>query len=247
MKERILIGQLRQLADQYETNDFIKSDPVQFVHKGWKCQQDIEIAGFIASWLAYGKREAFIPVIEEVLANMPYCPLDYLMHRRWVYNTGDGAVTLYRFYKRVDLYDLFEHLYEIYDHSINMEIAVCKRMVRKNESMLEALISLFPYVKGVPQDTKSACKRLNMFLRWMVRKNSPVDIGVWKQIDPDGLLVPLDTHVARIARQLGLLEGTSNNMRAVMQLTDKMRTIFPNDPARADFALFGYGVTHPNE
>jgi len=246
MKERILMGQLRQLADQYETNDFIKSDPVQFVHKGWKCQQDIEIAGFIASWLAYGKREAFIPVIEEVLKQMSPSPLEYLERRRWVFS-GDDAVTLYRFYKRVDLYDLFEHLYSIYFNFKTMENAVYKHMIHDGTTSLEALISLFSHVKGVPQDTKSACKRLNMFLRWMVRKCGPVDIGIWTVIDASNLLIPLDTHVARIARQLGLLEGTSNNMRAVIQLTDKMRKIFPNDPARADFALFGYGVTHPKE
>lgn len=109
---------------------------------------------------------------------------------------------------------------------------------------LDALINLFPGVKGIPQDSKSACKRLNMFLRWMCRRNSPVDLGIWSFIPQSSLLIPLDTHVATVGRQLGLITGKDDSMNTVLELTTNCRNVYPLDPCKCDYALFGYGVNN---
>lgn len=105
------------------------------------------------------------------------------------------------------------------------------------------LIACFHGIKGFPKSNFSACKRLNMLLRWMSRKNSPVDLGLW-DIKPSKLIIPLDTHVHRIALDLGLTKRKQADMKTALEITDAMREIWPEDPAKGDFALFGYGVNN---
>ena len=111
---------------------------------------------------------------------------------------------------------------------------------------LNALISLFN-ANGIPKDRKSACKRLCLFLRWMIRRDGIVDLGVWRKFSPADLLIPLDVHVNRVARQHGLLTRTSADMRAVEELTAHCRALYPHDPAIMDFALFGAGFNAGNK
>ena len=172
-------------------------------------------------------------------------PFVFIVERRWEQMEHLKDAVLYRFYKWGDFYDLCERLYDIYQNYTTMEQAVCKQYDEiKNPDWVQSVLNLFPGVKGVPKDTKSACKRVCMFMRWMVRWGSDVDLGIWSFIPTSKLIVPLDTHVARMARQLGLITVKGNNMRAAYQLTQQCRLAFPNDPAKADFALFGYGITH---
>lgn len=105
------------------------------------------------------------------------------------------------------------------------------------------LIDMFDNIKGFPKDKKSACKRLNMLLRWMARQDSPVDLGLW-DIDPSKLIIPVDTHVHRMALDLGLTKRRQADMKTALEITDAMREIWPEDPAKGDFALFGYGINH---
>lgn len=117
-----------------------------------------------------------------------------------------------------------------------------------DKTPVQALSAYFNGINGIPDHDKgSACKRLCMFLRWMVRTGSPVDMGIWRKVSPDSLIMPLDTHVHRMALELGLTSRKQADMRTAVEITNAMREVFPNDPARGDFALFGYGVEHKNK
>lgn len=243
---------LKELAERYETHNFIVDDPVMFPSRYHK-QVDIEIVGFIASWLAYGNRKAIIKTCETLFKEMlEYAPspYDFIMNQSYIKFSRNHPVNecLYRFYKYMDFYDLCESLRMIYKKHPTMETAMFDKLANRRKIgvyPIQSLIDLFPErVKGVPHDTKSACKRLCMFMRWMARKNSPVDLGIWRHLDPKYLLMPLDTHVARIGRQLGLITLKRNNMDTVLELTYNCRRVFPKDPCKCDFALFGYGVNN---
>lgn len=237
-----------KLAEQYEKPEFITDDPVQFPRRfGYKCSQ--EIVGFIAAWLAYGNRKAILSTCEKLCKEMerltPYMYIKNMGWRKYI----DSEEPLYRFFKEKDFADLCRALKEIYDNNEDMEEALSKNYTRTMGATdyLDALISLFPGVKGIPQDSKSACKRLNMFLRWMCRRNSPVDLGIWSFIPQSSLLIPLDTHVATVGRQLGLITGKGDSMNTVLELTTNCRNVYPLDPCKCDYALFGYGVNNKNQ
>lgn len=243
---------LVDLADKYETPAFVDSDPVQFP-RIYTTLPNQEIVGFIAAWLAYGNRTAIIKTMQRLLNEMynvrHETPQRFIINRSWKNEKFDHKETdvLYRFYTYGDFYNLCEHLFQIYVNFESMYEIVRYQLNRSCGSPLVSLINVFydysKPVKGIPMVPTSACKRLNMFLRWMVRRNSPVDLGVW-HFDPNTLLIPLDTHVARVARELGLITRKGNDMTTVIQLSEVLREVFPKDPARGDFALFGYGVNN---
>lgn len=252
-----MIELLQQYAARYETPEFVLDDPVQFPRR-FTNVRDIEIAGFIAQWLAYGSRKAFIKVVNQLFETMasyatsPYTFISEGYYYQMRKNYPDTQ-RLYRFFTYGNFYDLCEGLACVYRIYNTLEDAVLYEANRDkyngcNIRYLIGLINVFFYlrgkpIKGIPKDWSSACKRLNMFLRWMVRRNSPVDLGVW-HFDPNALLIPLDTHVARVARELGLITSKSNDMATVIQLSEVLRKVFPKDPARGDFALFGYGINN---
>ena len=240
-----LKNQIKKFAEQYERADFAMDDPVQFPRRyNDKCSQ--EIVGLIASWLAYGNRKAILATCESLFAEMNRdTPYIYIKNRAWE-RYVDSKETMYRFFKWGDFAKLCEALKGIYDEHADMEEALSKAYTGFSGSTdyLSALIVLFPDVKGIPQNTKSACKRLNMFLRWMVRKDSPVDLGIWNVIPTNHLLIPLDTHVAAVSRKLGLIKSKGDNMNTVLELTTNCCKVYPSDPCRCDFALFGFGVNN---
>ena len=234
---------LIRLADQYETKDFIKDDPIRFPHEVAKRgggRRDIEISAILSSWLAYGNRKQFCSVLQALHELMGYKPYEYLNSLSWrIFKDCDD--TMYRFNTYHDLYALFDDLriyyFDIYKSQTIGEI------LRQSVNPLQKLIDMFDNIKGFPINDKSACKRLNMLLRWMSRKDSPVDLGLWN-IDPSKLIIPVDTHVHRMALDLGLTKRKQADMRTALEITDAMREIWPEDPAKGDFALFGYGVNH---
>jgi uncharacterized protein (TIGR02757 family) len=249
---------LQQYAAQYETPEFVLDDPVQFPRRFINVH-DIEIAGFIAQWLAYGSRKAFIKVANQLFETMasyatsPYTFISEGYYYQMRKNYPDTQ-RLYRFFTYGNFYDLCEGLACVYRIYNTLEDAVLYEANRDkyngcNIRYLAGLIDVFFWqqgkaIKGVPKDWSSACKRLNMFLRWMVRRDSPVDLGIWTRIDPADLIIPLDTHVHRIASQLGLFYPVARGLNAALQITLNLHKIFPNDPCKGDFALFGYGVNH---
>ena len=239
-----IIQKLRSWADQYETLAFISSDPVQFPHSLYDCKasiQDIEISAFVTSWLAYGNRKQIIAKAEQLHLLMQWQPLEYIRSKRWAVFLSDDR-TLYRFYKWSDFASLCQRLESVY----RVESRSMGQVITETEkSPLCAIIDLFQGVKGIPKTDDSACKRLCMFLRWMVRDNSPVDMGCWSDIiSKRNLLIPLDTHVHSMALLLGLTKRKQEDMVTAIEITEKFRQVFPDDPSKGDFALFGYGINN---
>lgn len=231
---------LIRLAERYETEEFIKDDPVQFPHEVAKrggSRRDIEISAILSSWLAYGNRKQFCSVLQALHELMGYKPFEYLCSQSWrIFKDCDS--TMYRFYTYHDFYTLMERLEILY----NRDAFSFENKLSKYHP-ISYLIACFHGIKGFPKSNFSACKRLNMLLRWMARKESPVDLGLWL-IDPSKLIIPVDTHVHRMALDLGLTKRRQADMKTALEITDAMREIWPEDPAKGDFALFGYGVNH---
>jgi len=226
MKERLIA-----LAEKYETADFIKDDPSQFMHR-YSTSQEQERAAFIAAALSYGSRKQFIPKIQYIL---------------------DGGIIpdnddcFYRLHTNRMVHRFLEVTDRIY-----AEYGSILGMMKANDvhTGIDAVKLITGYFadKGasdlIPKNTQSACKRVCMFLRWMVRDNSPVDLGLWSnQIDKSTLIMPMDTHVLQEAEKLGLIKSRSGSMSTAIKLTNKIKEIFPSDPLKADFALFGLGVS----
>ncbi|MBO6118525.1 MAG: TIGR02757 family protein [Bacteroidales bacterium] len=243
---------LRDLALKYETTEFISDDPVSFPHR-YKEVCDIEISAFIAQWLAYGKREMFLRVLDMLGQKMGTSPHLYIKNRGFE-EFKDDDTCLYRFYKKRDLYFLCSKLHEVYFEcyggGLTMQEVLKKRIDTdfpcSFKAVLECLASIFGSVNGIPDNTASACKRLCMFLRWMVRKSSPVDFGLWNIVKTEDLIIPLDTHVFQQSKRFNLTMRKNADFKTAVEITEGLKQIFPNDPVRADFALFGYGVNNKN-
>lgn len=236
--DKAIKQQLIEWADKYESLSFVANDPVQFPRK--HIGKRAEISGFITSWLSFGNRKAIIKAadwLDKDFCGDPYC---WVMTKQYNLYYNDHR-TFYRLFSYDDIYKLGKRLNELYNDFERMEDMVAQ----PNKTPLEALSDYFKGINGVPDHNKgSACKRLCMFLRWMVRTDSSVDMGIWEKISPDNLIIPLDTHVHRMALELGLTSRKQADMRTAIEITNAMREVFPNDPAKGDFALFGYGVEH---
>jgi len=234
-------NKLDKLVKKYETKDFIKSDPIQFPHR-YNSKEDIEIAGFISSLFAFGKREIFIKKLD-FLFSLSLTPYELITDFK-KYNLSDF---LYRFIKSEDLIELFRLLNKLYitDKS-SLEELFNNKDYFKTATDYFYLNSKCPNNAGfcfmfAKPENNSAMKRLNMFLRWMIRDGN-VDLGIWNSIKKSDLLIPLDTHVAKISRGFNLLKRTSNDFKAVVELTTKLKEFDENDPIKYDFALFGLGI-----
>lgn len=241
--------ELDKLVEQYETPEFIKDDPIQFPHK-FKNEEDVTIAGFLASCIAYGNRKVILKKIDELLNLIEYKPYDFVMNFE-PKMLGDYN---YRFTKEPDFANFFKKLNNLYKNKKCLKWLFESNYNGDTIPMLQAVCNYFyddcdltqGYCHLVPNPKKGGTlKRLNMFLRWLVRK-PPVDLALWDFIPTSKLVIPFDTHVARISRGMGLLTRNSNDYKAVLELTNNLKQFDANDPAKYDFALFGYGITHPN-
>ena len=235
-----ITAQLRRAAQQYECPAFIDGDPVQFPHR-YSERHDIEVSAFISAWMAYGSRKVFLGVLDRLHKMMDAAggPYRYVISESWRYLGHEGC--LYRFYKWADFSLLCERLSIVYSRMDSLE-----DLFVPGESLEKGVMNLcreFDGVNGIPvPGSTSANKRLYMFLRWMVRKGSPVDFGIWTHVTPAQLLVPVDTHVYAVAKSLGLTARSSADLKTSIEITGKMAEIWPDDPARGDFALYGSQV-----
>ncbi len=245
------LRELRPVLDEaYETYHkpvFIQDDPISIPHLFTK-KEDIEIAGFYAAIFSWGQRKTIIAKSKELLSMMENKPHEFLI--------GASANDLkafchfkHRTFNADDFYAIHHGLKMIYREHGGLEKVIGQGF--KTQDAWHGLISLnkiiFSY-DHLPRtrkhisnpETGSACKRLHMFLRWMVRKDTKgIDFGLWKDIPPAQLLCPLDVHVANTARKMGLLHRKQNDRKAVDELTDTLKTLDPDDPAKYDYALFG--------
>lgn len=238
--------QLREYAAMYETEAFLLVDPSLFMHLV-KGKENQETMAFIASSLSYGSRKQFIPKIRFILEASAKDVYHWVKSGEYDADIPAADVCYYRLYTYRAVNGFLSALREMLNRYGSIG-----EFVRSNaDDCPTALIALTDFfnrrsVGGIiPQDTTSACKRLCMFMRWMVRDNSAVDLGLWADfIDRRTLIMPLDTHVIQQALRLGLLTRATSSMAAAVRLTDEMRKIFPDDPLKGDFALFGYGINH---
>lgn len=235
-----VITQLRTAADRYECRSFIEGDPIRFPHR-YTNAQDIEVSAFVSAWMAYGSRKVFLGVLEKLHRMMDAAggPYRFIISESWRYLSDDGC--LYRFYKWADFSMLCQRLADVYSRMESLE-----NLFIPGEPLENGVLNLcreFEGVNGIPvPGSTSANKRLYMFLRWMVRKGSPVDFGIWTRVTPDQLLVPVDTHVYATAKALGLTLRNSADLKTSVEITGQMAQIWPDDPARGDFALYGSQV-----
>lgn len=244
---------LDSLVEQFNTPNFIADDPISIPHLFSK-RADIEIMGFWIAMLAWGQRKTIINKATELVQLMDGAPYDFILNHQ----EKDRARFLnfkHRTFQTTDTLYFLEFFQNYYRTNSSLENAFSQFISPEDETVKKGLIgfhNLFFALEFAPQRTrkhvstparKSTCKRLNMFLRWMVRQdNKGVDFGLWKQISPSQLLIPLDVHVDRIARKLGLLERKQRDWQAVTELSAALRQFDPKDPAKYDFALFGLGV-----
>ena len=239
---------LTRYAARYETAAFLEGDPSWFMHQV-KGDANREATAFVAAALSFGSREQFMPKIQS-LVECAGGDVDGLVRDgrfARIVACGSGEC-FYRFFTHARMHD-FLRAYQ----ALLVEHGTLGEYVRRECGgdgflAVDAVCRWFATHDGggvVPKDAKSACKRVCMFLRWMVRSGSPVDLGLWSGfIDRRTLVMPLDTHVVQQANRLGLLSGGASSMAAAKRLTAALAEVFPEDPLRGDFALFGYGVNH---
>lgn len=253
MNKQKLIELLNSKVKTYNQPSFIAADPVCIPHRFTK-QPDIEIAAFFAAIFAWGNRTTIINKTTELLQLMDNAPHDFVLHAAAnELNRLEGFK--HRTFNTTDLLYCVEFFKHHYTSNASLETAFTKWMGKNDPDVENGLTGFHHYffsLPYIPERTRkhiatpqknSSCKRLNMFLRWMVRQdNCGVDFGIWKNIQPAQLICPLDVHVARVARNLGLLQRTQNDWQAAKELTINLCTLDTQDPIKYDFALFGLGV-----
>ncbi len=232
---------------QYEHPKFIQSDPIQLVHQFTK-KEDIEIAGLLISTIAWGNRTMIIRSGERILDIMGNTPHEFIMN----YEANTLPDFVHRTFNAMDLDFFFRALKRIYQKFNSLEDSfysdpkfpgVQGRIVSFRKEMFEETHEKRSEKHISDPSRNSAAKRLNMYLRWMVRDAKyGVDFGVWRSIPKSELMIPLDVHTARVAAKLKLLKRKQNDWKALEEVMHVLKKFDPNDPAKYDFALFGLGA-----
>lgn len=249
-----MIHELKDFLDEkvmlYNNPKFIESDPIQIPHQ-FQLKEDIEIAAFLTATIAWGNRKMIINNANKMMELFGNAPYDFVMeHKPHHLEALNGFV--HRTFNSSDLVYFVKALQHIYTNHNGLEGIFS---THKSDERLQDAISNFKQVffelAHLPRTTKhvsnpkkgSAAKRINMFLRWMVRDNSSgVDFGLWKNLSPSQLSCPLDVHSGNVARKLGILTRKQNDGKALLELDTALRNFDANDPVKYDFALFGLGV-----
>ncbi len=244
--------ELKEFLDEkvllYNNPSFIVDDPVQIPHL-YTQKEDIEIAGFLSATIAWGNRKMIIKNAHKMMDLMGNSPYDFVMnHNEDHLEALDGFV--HRTFNSVDFATFIQALQHIYRHHGGLE-----KVFSTSDLPLQERISKFKTLffeiqhqsrtqKHISDPLKgSAAKRINMYLRWMVRNdNAGVDFGIWKGVSPSELSCPLDVHSGNMARKLGMLKRTQNDAKALLELDTALRELDPVDPVKYDFALFGLGA-----
>jgi uncharacterized protein (TIGR02757 family) len=234
---------------QYNNPSFIECDPISIPHQ-FSIKEDIEISAFLTATISWGNRKAILKAANELMCLMGNSPFDFIM------NSNSNQISraskyYYRTFHGSDLDYFILSLKNIYENHGGLELIFSNN---SNDSLHDSITSFRSIFFELPHldrtrkhvsnpDSGSAAKRLHMMLRWLVRKdNNGVDFGIWKDISPSCLSIPLDLHSGNTARKLGLLKRKSNDLKAVIELDQVLREFDPNDPAKYDFALFGLGA-----
>jgi uncharacterized protein (TIGR02757 family) len=244
---------LNKKVDEYNQPFFIDADPICIPHSFTK-KQDIEIAGFFAAIFAWGNRTTIINKSRELMNLMDNAPHDFCLN----HSDNDLKKLLHfkhRTFNPTDVLYIVDFFHHHYTKNISLETAFTKGMKKGDDNIENGLNEFYQYffsLENVPKRTmkhiaspakKATCKRLSMYLGWMVRSDTHgVDFGLWENISPAQLILPLDVHVARVARHFNLLERKQTDWQAAVELTNAMKKLDKKDPAKYDFALFSLGV-----
>ncbi len=238
---------LRSLADKYETPDFLDGDPSWFMHQV-RGDENREVMAFVASVFSYGRRDQFMPKVRLLLDSSGGYPCRWVLDGAYEHDIPADDRCFYRLYSNRMVRHMLAATRELL--VAHGSLGGFARASAPRHTAIEALTALADHyrahgIKGmVPSPRTSVAKRPCMFMRWMVRPCSPVDLGLWADfIDRGTLFVPLDTHVMQEAAKLGLIYGRTASWRTVERLTEALGEAFPGDPVRGDYALFGYGVS----
>ena len=244
---------LDEKVELYNSISFIETDPIQIPHR-YTLKQDIEIAAFFAATIAWGNRKSIITNAGKLMEWMDDSPYNFILHStlkdrkvfsKFVHRTFNGEDCIYFITALQHVYQQFssmENLFMI--SSKNQEVISLKEAIHKFRTEFFSIKHPLRTQKHVSNPmTGSACKRICMFLRWMIRKDRKgVDFGIWKSIPASSLHLPLDVHTGNVGRKLGLLSRNSNDWQAVEEITSHLRNFDPKDPIKYDFALFGLGA-----
>lgn len=249
MDTQELIEFLNFKADQYNNPEFITSDPIQIPHQ-FDLKEDIEISGFLASTIAWGNRKMIITNANKMMDLMGNSPYDFLMSASEE-RIEDIEHFVHRTYNTEDFKYFLKSLQHIYRNHGGLEGVFSAQPELNLQERISHFKKVFFDLPFAQRTTKhisdpakgSASKRINMFLRWMCRKdNKGVDFGLWHQIHPRELSCPLDVHSGNVARHLGILKRNQNDQKALLELDTTLRSFDADDPSKYDFALFGLGV-----
>jgi uncharacterized protein (TIGR02757 family) len=237
-------------ANHYQSQDFISADPIQIPHRFTK-KEDVEIAGFLAATIAWGNRTSIIKNANKMMKLMDEAPFDFIVnHQTSDLDVFDGFV--HRTFNATDLKYFVQAIKNLYVNKGGLEFCITQHV-----SKMPLQTALHHFKKDffeLPHELRtekhladplkgSAAKRINMYLRWMVRPNtSGVDFGLWKSMHPRNLSCPLDVHSGTVARKLGILNRKQNDAKAVFELDKQLRIMDSEDPVKYDFALFGLGA-----
>lgn len=228
-----IAAQLREWAETYNDPQYFTEDPIIFPKKfaadledGSAVLQDVEIAAVFASLFAWGRRSMIVRDCERLFDHMEWKPFEYV--QAGCYRNDDTSI--HRTIKWSDVASVCKRLREWYHWHPSLE------------SLTSAEFRSTVY--GQKEDPKAPNKKINMMRRWMVRDDGKVDLGLWKKTPKDSLVIPLDTHVHTQATALGLTSRKQKDLRTALEITECFREVFPDDPVKGDFALFGYGVNN---
>jgi len=250
-----LLGTVQQFLEEkvrmYNRTEFIRDDPIQVPHQFHR-QENIEIAAFLTATIAWGRRDTIIRNAFNLISRMDHNPYEFLMNlKKDDLKVFNGFK--HRTFNDQDCHFFIWSLHDIYKNKGGM-YPIFLAGYKKSRSIKHAIQGFRDIFFGAKHSLRtekhlasplagSAAKRLNMFLRWMARKDeNGVDFGIWDAISPADLYLPLDVHTGNVARKLGLLERKQNDWKAVEELTAALKDFDPSDPVKYDFALFGLGI-----
>lgn len=245
---------LDEKVNQFNQSSFIEQDPISIPHQFSK-KEDIEIMGFFIALLSWGQRKTIIAKGHELISKFQEMPFEFIMNgspKDWKASSS----FVHRTFNGADLLTLLAFLRQQYLQWGSLENAFFRDLEDEQQSKVEAGLNRFyeafiQFPGHLPRTRKhlaspakkSACKRLNMYFRWMVRKDDrKVDFGIWDKISPAELICPCDLHVDRVARQLGLISRKNTDWHTALELTENLKKLDATDPVKYDFALFGLGV-----
>lgn len=245
---------LNALVLRFEQSDFIQDDPISVPH-GFDDPRDQEMIGLFAALLAWGQRKTILNKMADLCERMRFQPYQFVLNFDEQRDAPQLLGFKHRTFNHDDAIALTKSLSAILNKYNTLENAFAVHLDQSSTDVKDAIqgfsTEVMQIVPNTPQRLQkhlarpasgSACKRLNMYLRWMVRPHSPVDFGIWTTIKPSQLVLPLDVHSGRQARRLGFLTRDKDDWQAALELTEACRRLDPNDPAKYDFAFFGIGV-----